>query len=327
MKKGKILFNSITASLPKNTIQFLFGVLLFWIIIGTFEVFFAILGLTSFVIAYSSVYMYNDVVDHKIDKKDKEKVKWKLIASGDLSVKKAKCLSVALAATGLSLSFFINKWFFLIVIALLLLNFLHTSPRTRFKGSVTKTSINMTAIEFLKYSTGWFALTSNISSFPFLLVLSVSLIYTTGYMLYKFRFKGNTIRSKKKVFWIFGILSSISYVVSILLYGFPLSLIFLITIAVTTFAFFKRIKFLSYRTKNMMFVGYLLLSVFIFSFLMLFNPVFAEINYKMADEIHLQTGKISDQLPEPLMNSIEDISDEFKKYDSLEDIETLINHN
>jgi 4-hydroxybenzoate polyprenyltransferase len=327
MKKGKLLFNSITASLPKNTIQFMFGVLLFWLIIGTFQIFVALLGLIAFTVAYSSVYMYNDIVDQKIDKKDREKLKWKLIASGDLSVKKAKYLSVALAFTGLSLSFLVNKWFFLVITALLLLNFLHTSPRTRFKRSVTKTSINMTIIEFLKYSTGWFALTSNISFFPLLLVFSVSLIYTTGYMLYKFRFKGNTIRSKKKVFWIFGILSSVSYVVSIFLYVFPFSLIFLITIAVTTFVFFRHIKFLSYRTKNMMFVGYLLLSVFIFSFLMLFNPVFAEINYKMADEIQLQTGKISNQLPGPLMNSIEDISNELKKYESLEDIETLINHN
>jgi len=105
-------------------------------------------------------------------------------------------------------------------------------------------------------------------------------------------------------------------------------MIILITIAVTAFLFFRHVKFLSYRTRNMMFVGYLLLSVFIFSFLMLLNPVFAEINYKMADEIHLQTGKISDQLPGPLMNSIEDISNELKKYESLEDIEeTLINHN
>ena len=328
MKKGKIFFNSITASLPKNTIQFLFGVLLFWLIIGTFEIFVAVLGLVAFAVAYSSVYMYNDIVDHRIDKKDKEKLKWKLIASGDLSVKKAKYLSVALGVTGLSLSFLVNKWFFLIITALLFLNFLHTSPRTRFKSSVTKTSINMTVIEFLKYSTGWFALTSNISFFPILLVFSVSLIYTTGYMLYKFRFKGNTIRSKKKVFWIFGTLSSVSYVVSIFLYGFPLSMIILITIAVTAFLFFRHVKFLSYRTRNMMFVGYLLLSVFIFSFLMLLNPVFAEINYKMADEIHLQTGKISDQLPGPLMNSIEDISNELKKYESLEDIEeTLINHN
>jgi len=325
MKTGKLLFNSITASLPKNAIQFSFGVLLFWLIAGTFEIFTAALGMAAFVVSYSSVYMYNDIVDYKIDRKDKEKMKWKLIASGELSVKKAKYLSITFAATGLSLSLLVNRWFLMMMIALLFLNFLHTSPRTRFKNSVTKTSINMTIIEFLKYSTGWFALTSNISQFPFLLVFSVSLIYTTGYMLYKFRFSGNTIRSKKKVFWIFGILSSMSYGMSIFFYGFPLSLLFLITIAITAFIFFKRIKFLSYRTKNMMFVGYMLLSVFIFSFLMLLNPVFAEMNYKMVDEIHLQTGKISDKLPEPLASSIEEITIELDKYESLEDIEDKLN--
>ncbi|NIO22422.1 MAG: hypothetical protein GTN38_00155 [Candidatus Aenigmarchaeota archaeon] len=325
MKMKNIFFNSIMASLPKNVIQFTFGVLLLWLITGTFEISIAILGAAAFVITYSSVYMYNDVVDFKTDKRDREKLKWKLIASGDLSIKKAKYLALTFMVAGLSLSFFVNRWFLSIMLTLLFLNFLHTSPRTRFKRSVAKTSVNMTAIEFLKYSTGWFALSSNILQFPFWLVLSVSLIYTTGYMLYKFKFKGREIKSKKILFWIFGVLSSVSYGVSIFLYGFPLSLLFLITIAVTTFVFFKRIKFVSYRTGNMMFVGYLLLSVFIFSFLILMNPVVAELNDRIADEIDLQTGKFSGTLPEPLIQSIEDISNELKKYENLEDIEKTLN--
>ncbi|NIO21470.1 MAG: hypothetical protein GTN76_12200 [Candidatus Aenigmarchaeota archaeon] len=325
MKMNNIFFNSITASLPKNVIQFAFGVLLFWLIMGNFEILLAITAMVAFVITYSSVYMYNDIVDYKVDRKDKEKLKWKLIASGDLSIKKAKYMSLAFLVVGPSLSLFVNKWFLMIMIVLLFLNFLHTSPRTKFKSSVTKTSINMTIIEFLKYSTGWFALTSNISQFPFWLVVSVSFIYTTGYMLYKFRFKGKEIKRKKPLFWIFGIVSGLSYGVSIFLYGFPLSLLFLITIAVTSFLFFKHIKFVSYRTKNMMFVGYLLLGVFIVSFLILINPVVAEINDEMAKEIDIQKGKISEKLPESFIQSIEGISNELKKYESLEDIEDKLN--
>ena len=325
MEINKIFFNSITASLPKNVIQFSFGVLLFWLIIGAFDPFVAITAVFAFVITYSSVYMYNDVVDHKVDRKDKEKLKWKLVASGHLSVKAAKYTSLAFLVLGLSLSLLVNKWFLLIMVALLFLNFLHTSPRTHFKKSVTKTSINMTVIEFLKYSTGWFALTSNISQFPFWLILSVSFIYATGYMLYKFRFRGKVIRRKKTLFWIFGIVSGISYGISIFLYGFPFSLLFLITIAVTSFLFFRRVKFVSYKTKNMMFVGYMLLAVFILSFLILVNPVLAEINDNMAKEIHMQTEKISDKLPEPIIKSIEDISNELKKYESLDDIEETLN--
>jgi len=321
MKAKKIFFNSITASLPKNMIQFMFGVLLFWLIMQGIDITIALIGMLAFVITYSSVYMYNDVVDYKIDRKDREKLKWKLVASGDLSIRKAKHLSLVFIAIGLPLSLLVNKWFLMIMILLLFLNYLHTSPRTRFKKSITKTTVNMTIIEFLKYSTGWFALTSNISLFPFWLILSVSLIYTAGYMLYKFKFKGNEIRRKKTLFWILGVGSGVSYGISIFSYGFPLSLLFLIVIAVTIFAFFKRIRFVSYRMKNMMFVGYLLLSVFMLSFLMLMNPVFAEVNNRIVEGIHLQTQKFSHELPEPLIQPIEEISTKLKKYKSLEDIE------
>lgn len=325
MKWRKLFFNSVTASLPKNIIQFTFGVLLFWLIMGTFDFYLALLAMAAFVVTYSSVYMYNDIVDYKVDRKDKEKLKWKPVASGDLSVRKAKYISLTFLFAGLSLSFFINKWFLLMMLIILLLNFLHTSPKTHFRKDVAKTSVNMTLIEFLKYSTGWFALTSNISQFPFWLVASVSFIYTTGYILYKFRFRGKEIRRKKMLFWVFGMASSLSYGVSIFLYGFPLSLLFLITIAATLFLFFKRSRLISYRMKNMMLVGYLLLGVFMISFLILINPAVAEINNKMVKEIDMQKVKFSDKLPEPLVRPLEDITENLKRYESLEDIEKTLN--
>ncbi len=320
MRIDKVMFNSITASMPKNMIQFASGVLLFCLITGTLNISAAIIAMVAFVVTYSSVYMYNDILDYKIDRKDEEKLKWKPIASGDLSVKKAKYMTIFFVVAGLSLSLFVNKWFLLIMIILLFLNFLHSSPKTRFRKSVTKTSINMTVIEFLKYSTGWFALTSNISQFPFWLVLSVSFIYTTGYMLYKFRFKGSEIRNKKTLFWIFGAISGFSYGISIFLYGFPLSLLILITIAVSIFILFRHVKLVSYRTKNMMFVGYILLLIFMTSFLILMVPVVAEINDNMANEIQTQMEKFSDSVPK----NIYIMKDPIRKYETLDEIEEEI---
>lgn len=323
MRIDKMLFNSITASMPKNMIQFASGVVLFWLIIGTLDISAAILAMVAFVVTYSSVYMYNDILDYKVDKKDEEKLKWKLIASGDLSVKKAKYLTIFFVVVGLSISLFVNRWFLLMMITLLFLNFLHSSPKTRFRKSVMKTSINMTVIEFLKYSTGWFALTSNISQFPFWLVLSISFIYTTGYMLYKFRFKGSEIRSKKTLFWIFGAISGFSYGISIFLYGFPLSLLILITIAASIFVFFRHVKLVSYRTKNMMFVGYILLLIFMTSFLILMVPVVAEINDNIANEIQTQMEKFSDSMPK----NIYTMKDPLRKYETLDEIEEEIKTN
>lgn len=184
----RLIFNSITLSLPKNIVQFSLGVILFRFLIGVPDVYITLLSLSAFVIAYSAVYVYNDLADCHEDKKDREKLRWKLVAGGMLSEPQAKILALILAFTGIALSLMISRWFFAMVLAMLFLNFLHSSPYTRFKSGLKRTAINMTAIEFLKYSCGWFALTSDLAKFPFWLILTFSLVYTISYLIYKFKF-------------------------------------------------------------------------------------------------------------------------------------------
>jgi len=326
MNLKKVLYNSITISLPKNAVQFFLGVVLFWLVIGIPNPVTTIIALAGFLVTYSSVYLINDVVDHKEDLKNREKVKWKLVAGKMISVGNALILGLLLLLVGLSISFYVSRWFFSIMIVLILLNFLHSSPWTKFKKSLPKTSVNMTVIQFLKFSTGWFALTSNISNFPFWLILGFSIVYTTSYIIYKFGFKGKKIKSRKGFFWTLGILGSASYVISFIIYGFPLSLIFLILIPAFLLFFFKRIKWKCHKITNMILLEYLLLPIIIVSFLVvLLNPVFAEVNQQMARDIENYTGEISDAIPQTMKEPIKNISDELKKYENLEDIEETLN--
>lgn len=326
MNFRKLVYNSITISLPKNAVQFFLGVVLFWVIIGVPNPMTTTLALIGFLITYSSVYLFNDIVDHKEDLKSREKLKWKLIAGKMISTREALVLSLVLLFSGLSISLYVSRWFFMMMVLLIILNLLHSSPWTKFKKSLPKTSVNMTIIQFLKFSTGWFALTSNISEFPFWLILGFSIVYTASYIIYKFGFKGRKIKNRKGFFWTLGILGGASYIISFILYGLPLSLIFLILVPTLLLFFFKKINWKCHKITNMIVLEYLLLPVIIVSFLIvILNPVLAEVNQQMARDIENYTEEISGKLPEEMTEPIKNISDELKKYENLEDIEETLN--
>jgi 4-hydroxybenzoate polyprenyltransferase len=326
MNLRNLLYNSITISLPKNAVQFFLGTVLFWLIMGIPNPVATVAALTGFLLTYSSVYLLNDIVDHKEDMKNREKLKWKLVAGKMIGIRKALILSMILLFSGLSVSLYVSRWFFIIMLLLIFLNSLHSSPWTRFKRSLPKTSVNMTAIQFLKFSTGWFALTSNISEFPFWLILGFSIVYTTSYVIYKFGFRGKTIKSRRGFFWTLGIIGGASYFISFIVYGLPLSLIFLVLIPTIILLFFKRIKWKCHKITNMIILEYLLLPIIIVSFLVvLLNPALAKVNYQIAKDIENYTEDISDALPQTVTEPIKNISDELKKYQNLEDIEETLN--
>jgi 4-hydroxybenzoate polyprenyltransferase len=264
-------------------------------------------------------------MDFKEDRKDKEKAKWKFVAGGILTPRTANTLAIIFLISGLSVSFFVNKWFFLIMVTLIFLNFLHSLPLTKFKKNLNKTSINITVIEFLKYSCGWFALTSNLYLLPFWLILTFSIVYTTSYIIYKFKFKGKIIRKNKRVFFILGMLGGISYFISLIEYGFPLSMLLLFIIPFTTLIVFKQTKFNMHKINNMFVIEYLLLPLVIICFLMLNIPIIAEANEQIADNIDSYTEKISEEIPDSIVNPLKNISEKFEKYKSLDDIEREIN--
>jgi len=324
MKIKKVLFNSITISLPKNMVQFLLGIILFWFLLGIPDIFLTLASLTAFLISYSAVYVYNDIVDHEEDRKDAEKRKWKLVAGDMINLKQAKIILAIFIVAGMGLSFFISKWFFLMIAAMLFLNLLHSSPRARFKKSLRKTSVNMTAIEFLKYSCGWFALTSDISKFPFWIIMAFSLVYMASYLIYKFKFKGSIIKGNKKMFVTIGLLGAFSYVVSFLQYGFPLSMILLIVIPLSILLLMKKIDIEFHKINNMIVIEYLLLPVVIISFLVLMVPFVGQANERIADTIDSYKEIVVNEIPENIMEHVDNLTGGLEKYKTIDDIQAEI---
>jgi 4-hydroxybenzoate polyprenyltransferase len=327
MKFKSLIFNSVTISLPKNIVQFSLGVIFYWILIGVPDAFLTLLSLAGFLVAYSSVYLYNDVVDRAEDKADSEKIKWKIVAGKMLTVGQAKILTIAFAVGGLFLSFMVNKWFFLVVLAMLSLNLLHSSPYTKFKKGIRKTAVNMTAIEFLKYSCGWIALTSDISKFPFWIIMTFSVVYMASYLIYKFKFKGSIIRNNKKLFFAIGGFVVFSYAVSFLQYGFPLSMTLLVVIPLSVLLFLKQIEIEFHKINNMLVIEYLLLPLLIISFVILMIPIVGQVNEKMTNTIDTYKESVVRELPPNVLNSVDNISGELEKYKTIEDIGNRIKTN
>ncbi len=322
-----MIFNSITISLPKNVVQFSLGIMLFWFVMGVPDAFVTLLSLSGFLIAYSAVYLYNDLIDHEEDRKDSEKIKWKLVAGNMLSPRAAKVLTLAFAISGISLSLAVNKWFFLMVLAMLALNFLHSSPYTQFKRGLKKTAVNMTAIEFLKFSCGWFALTSDISKFPFWLVMTFAMVYMASYLVYKFKFRGSIIKSNKKLFITIGALCGLSYVISLFQYGFPLSMTLLVVISLCLLLLLKQIDIEFHNISNMIIIEYLLLPLVIFSFVILMIPVVGQANENMISTIGTYKDTVMKEMPDDVKESMKNITDEMEKYKTIDDIGDKITTN
>lgn len=320
MDMKSVLYNSVTISLPKNAVQFLLGIVLFWLVFGSFSYVTATVALAAFILAYSSVYFFNDISDCDEDRCDSEKKEWKLVANGKISKRTAGICGLVLLSAGILLAFAINGWFVSLVVALIALNFLHSSHYTRLKRSMPATAANLTGIEFLKYSSGWFALTSDLTRFPFWLVLTFSLVYTIIYLAYKSRFKGKNILTNKYVIVPLGLISAFSYLVSIFLYHFALPMILLlaVSLALAKFSIGKRIRFMSW-----LWVEFTVLPMIVIAFVLLSVPSIAHANNNITHTIDQYKSDIYHQLPEDVAGGIRNLTE--PRYGSLEEFQDAIN--
>jgi len=322
MSPKNVFYNSVTVSLPKNVIQFMLGAVLFWLTTGTFDLFVLAAGLAGLLMAYSSVYFYNDVVDCEEDRRDSDKRGWKLVACGIMSKRSAKALGIVFLAAGLSVSLYVNVWFFAIVLALLVLNYLHSAPGIRLKKIIPATAANMTAIEGLKFSSGWFAFTSNLSEFPFWIILTFSVAYASIYIIYKFRFKGNMIRDNKLLLAPLGMLAVTSFFLSLVLYRFALPLMLLLAFSIGIIAFSMGVG-KRFKLMNWFYLEFIIFPMVIAVFLLLSIPAVASANTHITNKIDQYKETVYKELPDDVAQTLKNLSE--PPYDSLDEVGEAIN--
>jgi len=315
-----LVYNSVTVSLPKNAVQFMLGVVLFWLVTGSFSAPVVLAALSAFLLAYSSVYLFNDIADFEDDRKDGDKRVWKLVASGMLSKRGAAALGAALLLSGGWLAGMVNGWFLALIVALVFLNFLHSSPQVRLKKRKATTAVNMTAIEFLKYSSGWFALTPDLVTFPFWLIMCFSLIYTAIYMAYKLRFKGSVIREHKAILYPLGAGVVFSFVASLVLYPYALPLLFLlgVSLLMAKASIGRKLRFM-----NWLWVEFAILPLILVAFLMLAVQPIAEANDNLTATICACKESIYQNLPEGIAEDLSGLEEPM--YSSLDEFQEVMN--
>lgn len=178
----------------------------FWaMFLGSFIVFNSIPPLKEFIIGFiilgplmwSGLYILNDLSDIKKDRQSGEK-RYRVIASGKLSVKHALITSISLISLSLILAATINLFFFLAILLTLINQAIYTLPPFRFKESANFDFISCGIIgQVLRLFAGWFLFTSsfNIPIIPILLVISVK---TGGFLFYRLTFYKTELKLKYK---------------------------------------------------------------------------------------------------------------------------------
>jgi hypothetical protein len=145
-----------------------------------------------------------------------------------------------------------------------------------------------------------------------------------SYLIYKFKFKGSIIKGNKKMFVTIGLLGAFSYVVSFLQYGFPLSMILLIVIPLSILLLMKKIDIEFHKINNMIVIEYLLLPVVIISFLVLMVPFVGQANERIADTIDIYKEIVVNEIPENIMEPVDNLTGGLGKYKTIDDIQSEI---
>ena len=301
----------------KNSFQFIIGSALFFATMNGFSLSNFFIGLIGFVLSYHSVYSLNDLMDYYDDKKDDMRKHFKPLVNGKTKRTHMEAYSFLYLVIGLPLCFFVSTLFGFLVVISLLLNFLHSSPFIRLK----KTRFvlpNLFFIEFIKFSLGWFALSSYVNNFPFLFVAFLSTVYVLIYTYYK-QNAVNFFKSKSIV--VLSIISFSLYIASIFSYPFKLALILIFPlgfILLITRKYDYHLLRVRIGTNLLNFISV----CFVLSLLILSIPSVAEINNNICCKIDSIKENITEKIPENVKSEIasldKSIKENIEKIDNIE---------
>jgi 4-hydroxybenzoate polyprenyltransferase len=290
----------------RNSFQYLFGFVFYYLLFGRFELFSFIVGMLSFLIAYNGIYFINDLIDYERDKKDKKK-HYKPLINKSVSKQQAKFYIFVSFLAGLSLSLFLNNFFTFLLISLIGINLVHTllRDRTNFKLATLFLS------QFIKFSMGWFALTISLSGFPFWPFLTLTMAYLFNYFAYKNNldyFTDLPLKSKA-ISLLLVILSLASYVASVLLSPFKLPWVLLVFI-LPPLAIVWYFKFSSDARGEKVgsMLSHLSLLVFFLLFLLLSNPNVAAVNEKVCQPLDSIRQDAQNAIPGQVSDVIDGIN-------------------
>ncbi|KYC45379.1 MAG: phosphoribose diphosphate:decaprenyl-phosphate phosphoribosyltransferase [Candidatus Methanofastidiosum methylothiophilum] len=285
MKREAIIYNTATLNLPKNALQFLFGVLLFAMAGGSFNISTAIIAASGLSIGLGAIYLFNDLTDLKEDKNNAMKIRWKAVANGTMSRNESIALIKIFAVTGTALALLSGLNFFLIYLLVIGLNLCYSHPQIRWKNSPTLSVLTISLLQVLKFSSGWFLFTNTLEGFPILFVMAIAIGYALMFLYYKNNTQNliHLIREDKKRVLPLSLACIIMLVTSFVIYAFPAIALMAIVLGVPTVGLYFLSKNYIGTSVNVVFM-YAGLVILLLSFMLLSTPTVTAINQNMMDQ-------------------------------------------
>ncbi len=285
MKRQALVYNAALINAPKNILQFMFGVLLFTMAGGEYNILTCIIAVSGLGIGLGAIYLFNDLTDLKEDKNNAMKISWKAVANGSMSREESITLIKLFSITGTLLALLSGLNFFLIYLAVMGLNLCYSHPLIRWKAKRSISVLTMSILQVLKFSSGWFLFTNSTEGFPILFVMAISLGYVLLYIYYKNNTQNliNLVRQDKKRVLPMSLACILMLITSFLIYAFPAIALMALFLGVPTIGLYFLSKRYIGTSVNFAFM-YAGLVILLLSFFLLSTPTVTAINQNMIDQ-------------------------------------------
>ena len=285
MKREALIYNTAMLNLPKNALQFLFGVILFAMAGGDYNILTCLIAASGLSIGLGAIYLFNDLTDLKEDRHNEMKIRWKAVANGTMSRNESMTLIKLFSITGIILAIISGLNFFLIYLSVIGLNICYSHPSIRWKANSTLSVVAIATLQVLKFSSGWFLFTNTIQGFPIIFVMALAIGYTLLFIYYKNdteNLKKLVIEDKKRVLPL-SLTCILMLLTSFFIYTFPAIGLSAIMLGIPTVGLYFLTKNHIGKSVNVVFM-YVGLAVLLLSFLLLNTPTVTAINQNMIDQ-------------------------------------------